>query len=143
MIRYTLLCDKDHAFEGWFPSAAGYERQVEAEQIACPACGSAKVRKAMMAPNIATGKTAKKEQPNSGSGSLPAEALDALRALRQHVVDNADYVGSRFPEEARKIHFGEVEARGIYGEATPAEAKALLDEGVSVAPLPKLPEDRN
>ena len=138
MIKYTLLCDNNHDFEGWFPNAAGYENQIEAKRVKCPACGSAKVRKAVMTPNIATGRKRTKS-----NGPLSPEALDTLRAVRQHVVNNADYVGPRFAEEARKIHFGEIEARGIYGEATTAEAKALLDEGVNVSALPKLPEDHN
>jgi hypothetical protein len=138
MIKYTLLCDSNHDFEGWFPSVAGYERQAEMRQVTCPVCGSANVRKAVMTPNISTSK--KRRQTN---GPLSPEAVSTLREVRKHVVENADYVGPRFAEEARKIHFGEIEARGIYGEATPAEAKALLDEGVNVAPLPKLPEDHN
>jgi hypothetical protein len=138
MIKYTLLCDNNHDFEGWFRNAAGYECQIEARQVKCPTCGSAMVRKAVMTPNIAT--RAKRKKAN---GPLSPEALDTLRAVRQHVVSNADYVGPRFAEEARKIHFGEIEARGIYGEATPAEAKSLMDEGVSVSALPKLPEDHN
>ena len=138
MIKYTLLCDNNHDFEGWFPSVAGYESQIEAKRIKCPACGSAAVRKALMTPHIASGR--KKAKSN---GPLSKEALDTLRAVRQHVVTNADYVGPRFAEEARKIHFGEIEARGIYGEATAAEAKALVDDGVNVSALPKLPEDHN
>lgn len=139
MIKYTLLCDNNHDFEGWFPSVAGYERQAEAHQVTCPVCGSAMVRKAVMTPNIAT----RTKRPKASNGPLSPEAVETLRAVRKHVVENADYVGPRFAEEARKIHYGEIEARGIYGEATPTEAKALLDDGVSVAPLPKLPEDHN
>jgi hypothetical protein len=138
MIKYTLVCEKEHDFDAWFDSVAGYERQAEARQVTCPDCGSAKVRKAVMTPNIATGRM--RGQP---SDAISPEGLAALRAMRQHVVDNADYVGPRFAEEARKIHYGEIEARGIYGEATPAEAKALIEDGVQVAPLPKLPEDHN
>lgn len=138
MIRYALLCDQDHGFEGWFPSGAGFERQVEAGQVRCPECGSSDVRKALMTPNVATSE--KRDGPDTPT---TREMLAALRVLRQHVTENADYVGPQFPQEARKIHFGETEPRGIYGEATPAEAKALLDEGVQVAPLPKLPEDFN
>jgi hypothetical protein len=139
MIKYTLLCDDNHGFEGWFASAAGYDRQLEAGQIKCPSCGTAKVRKAVMTPNIATGKT----PTAKAEAKIPGEVLELLRAVRREVVKHADYVGPRFADEARKIHLGEIEARGIYGEATPAEAKALLDEGVQVHPLPKLPEDQN
>jgi hypothetical protein len=136
MIKYALLCERDHSFEAWFSSAAGYDRQAEAGQIVCPACGSADIRKALMTPNVATSKK-RAQMP----GAAPQEITELVRAFRRHVTENADYVGPQFPEEARKIHFGETEPRGIYGEATPAEAKALLDEGVQVAPLPKLPED--
>lgn len=138
MIKYALLCADGHEFEGWFPSSSGYERQAEAGQIACPACGGDKVSKAMMAPNIAT------SEKRDGAGlPMPRDVVEMLRAVRQHVVENADYVGPRFAEEARKIHFGETEPRGIYGEATMTEAKALLNDGVEVCPLPKLPDEQN
>jgi hypothetical protein len=138
MIKYTLLCAEAHEFEGWFPSSAGYERQAEAGQITCPVCGGDKVTKAVMAPNVATS-----EKRAGGGSPVPREVIEMLRAVRQHVVENADYVGPRFAEEARKIHFGETEQRGIYGEATAAEAQALLSEGVEVCPLPKLPDEQN
>jgi hypothetical protein len=139
MIKYTLICEKEHGFDAWFDSVAGYERQADASQVTCPSCGSAKVRKAVMTPNIATG-TRRAAPP---SDAISPEGLATLRAMRQHVVSNADYVGPRFAEEARKIHYGEIEARGIYGEASPAEARKLIEDGVQVAPLPKLPEDHN
>jgi hypothetical protein len=139
MIKYTLICEQDHEFEGWFASAAGYDRQVEGGQVTCPVCGSAQVRKGIMTPNIAT----REKQTKAGGPQIPREVLDMLREVRKHVTENADYVGPRFAEEARKMHLGESEARGIYGEATVAEAKALIEEGVEVAPLPKLPEDQN
>ena len=138
MIKYTLICENEHGFDAWFDSVAGYERQAEGRQVTCPDCGSATVRKAVMTPNIATGRVR-----GGPSDAISPEGLETLRALRQHVMDNADYVGPRFAEEARKIHFGEIESRGIYGEATPAEARALVEDGVQVAPLPKLPEDHN
>jgi hypothetical protein len=138
MIKYTLICEKEHGFDAWFDSVSGYERQAEAGRVTCPACGSAKVRKAVMTPAIATGRVRRRP-----SDAISPEGLETLRAMRQHVMDNADYVGPRFAEEARKIHFGEIEARGIYGEATSAEARALIEDGVQVAPLPKLPEDHN
>jgi hypothetical protein len=136
MIKYTLRCADDHEFEGWFSSSAGYERQAEAGQIACPSCGGVQVRKAVMTPNIATSE-------KRASQPIPREVVDMIRAVRKHVTENADYVGPRFAEEARKIHFGETEPRGIYGEATTTEAKALVDEGVAVCPLPKLPEEHD
>jgi hypothetical protein len=138
MIKYALLCADGHEFEGWFSSSNGYERQAEAGQIACPVCGGDKVSKGMMAPNIATS-----EKRDGGGSPAPREVVEMLRAVRQHVVENADYVGPRFAEEARKIHFGETEPRGIYGEATVTEARALLDDGVEVCPLPKLPDEQN
>jgi hypothetical protein len=138
MIKYTLLCSDGHEFEGWFPSSAGYERQAEAGQVTCPVCGGGKVSKAVMAPNIATS-----EKRSGGTPPIPREVVEMLRAVRKHVTENADYVGPKFAEEARKIHFGETDPRGIYGEATAAEAKALLNEGVEVCPLPKLPDDAN
>lgn len=137
MIKYSLRCAEDHEFEGWFPSSAGYEQQAGAGQITCPSCGSARVSKALMTPNVATS-----EKRSSGKPA-PHELAEMIRAVRQHVTENADYVGPRFAEEARKIHFGEVEPRGIYGEATASDAKALIDEGVAVCPLPKLPDEHN
>src|SRR3712207_1039158 len=107
MIKYALRCERDHEFEGWFASAAGFERQVEEGHVTCPACGSAEVRKGMMTPNIATGEKRAK-------AAVPPEVLEAIREIRKHVTENADYVGPRFAEEARKIHFGETQARGIY-----------------------------
>jgi hypothetical protein len=139
MIKYALLCADGHDFEGWFASSSGYERQAEAGQIACPVCGGGKVSKAMMAPNIATSE----KRDGVGPPPVPREVVEMLRAVRRHVVENADYVGPRFAEEARKIHFGETEPRGIYGEATVTEAKALLNDGVEVCPLPKLPDEQN
>ncbi len=138
MIKYTLLCADGHEFEGWFPSSAGYERQAQAGQVTCPVCGGDKVTKAMMAPNIATS-----EKRADGGSPVPREVVEMLRAVRKHVTETADYVGPRFAEEARKMHFGENEPRGIYGEATVAEAKSLLSDGVEICPLPKLPDDAN
>ena len=140
MIKYTLRCADDHKFEGWFPSSAGYERQAQSGQITCPSCGSVQVSKAVMTPNIAT---SEKRAVKGGKPAMPREMAEMIRAVRQHVQDNADYVGPRFAEEARKIHYGEIEPRGIYGEASAADAKALIDDGVAVCPLPKLPEEHN
>lgn len=141
MIKYALHCADGHEFEGWFPSSSGYERQAEAGQVTCPVCGGDKVTKAMMAPNIAT------SEKRSGGGTapppMPREIVEMLRAVRKHVTENADYVGPRFAEEARKMHFGETESRGIYGEATLTETQALLSEGIEVSPLPKLPDEHN
>ena len=157
MIRYSLHCESDHAFESWFQSSSAYESQVRRKLIACPICGSAKVEKAIMAPRIASKKGRESTTPApvpspeapapTGPQSLMMAQERELRAklkeLRDHIVKNADNVGERFPNEARKMHYGEIEHRPIYGEASPDEAKALIEEGVEVSPLPVLPEDRN
>jgi hypothetical protein len=156
MIRYSLRCDKDHAFESWFQSSSAYDSQVKRKLVSCPVCGSAKVDKAIMAPRIVGKKgrdraalpvEAAAETPTAESTPLMMAQERELRAkikeLRDHIVKNADNVGERFPNEARKMHYGDIEHRPIYGEASPEEAKALIDEGVEVAPLPVLPEDRN
>lgn len=134
MIRYNLQCPDEHVFEAWFRSSKDYTRQRKRRLVACPACGSARVSKAVMAPNIASG---------SGKGAeagTMAQAAVALRgqmeALRQHVVDNCENVGEKFPEEARKIHYGEAEPKGIYGTASREDVKDLNEEGVDVHPLP-------
>ena len=158
MIRYTLRCEKDHAFESWFQSSSAYDSQVKRKLVTCPACGSAKVDKAIMAPRIVSKKgrdraaqpapaPASTEAPASESTSLMMAQERELRAkikeLRDHIVKNADNVGERFPNEARAMHYGDKEHRPIYGEASPEEARSLIDEGVEVSPLPTLPEDRN
>jgi hypothetical protein len=152
MIRYTLRCDKDHSFESWFQSSGAYDSQVRRKLVSCPVCGSAKVDKAIMAPRIVGKKGRDKaaapvEAPVTETTPLMMAQERELRAkikeLRDHIVKNADNVGERFPNEARKMHYGDIEHRPIYGEASPEEAKALIDEGVEVAPLPVLPEDRN
>jgi len=154
MIRYTLRCDKDHSFESWFQNSAAYDSQVKRKLVSCPACGSTKVEKAIMAPRIVGKKGRSKapveapaEAPASESTSLMMAQERELRAkikeLRDHIVKNADNVGERFPNEARAMHYGDKEHRPIYGEASPEEARALVEEGVEVSPLPALPEDRN
>jgi hypothetical protein len=115
----------------------------------CPVCGGAKVEKALMLPNVA--RTDRSPAPQSGQAAAPVtlvaeperQARALLRALREHLVANSEHVGARFPEEARKIHYGEAEGRSIYGEASPAEARALVEEGIDVAAIPVLPDDRN
>jgi hypothetical protein len=158
MIRYSLRCEKDHAFESWFQSSSAYDQQIKRKLVTCPACGSAKVEKAIMAPRIVGRKGRAKapvpveapataEAPASESTSLMMAQERELRAkikeLRDHIVKNADNVGERFPNEARAMHYGDKEHRPIYGEASPEEARSLIDEGVEVSPLPTLPEDRN
>lgn len=147
MIRYDLQCDRRHAFDGWFRDSATYDRQASAGEIACPVCGSTAVEKQIMAPAIPTKGNRRPERPQTLMAGPPdpraAALAAAVRRLREHVEQNADYVGNRFPEEARRIHYEEAEKRGIYGEASFEEAKALVEEGIEVQPLPKLPEESN
>ncbi len=150
MIRYRLTCPDTHEFEAWFSSSAAYDKQAKAGHVTCPECGSNKVEKTLMAPNVATSrkKDAAREKAKAATArpvasQMPAEMLEMMRKIRDHVRENADYVGDKFAEEARKIHYEESEARGIYGEATPDEAQALHEEGIAVHPLPLLPEDKN
>ncbi len=161
MIRYALRCERDHEFESWFQSSSAYDSQVKRKLVTCPSCGSAKVDKAIMAPRIVGKKgrgraapppeaattTTTPETAQSGSTSLmmaqERELRTKLKELRDHIVKNADNVGERFANEARAMHYGDKEHRPIDGEASPDEAKALIDEGIDVSPLPELPEDRN
>jgi hypothetical protein len=156
MIRYSLRCERGHGFESWFQSSSAYDSQVKRKLVTCPACGSAKVDKAIMAPQIVSKKGRDSAAPAPAastdvttSGSTPLmmaqerELRAKLKELRDHIVKNADNVGERFPNEARKMHYGDIEHRPIYGEASPDEARSLIDEGVEVSPLPVLPDDRN
>ena len=157
MIRYNLRCEKGHAFESWFQSSTAYESQEKRRLVSCPACGSVKVERAIMAPQIVSKKGREAAPPapaapaevTASSESTPLlmaqerELRAKLKELRDHIVKNADNVGERFPNEARKMHYGDIEHRPIYGEASPDEARALIDEGVEVSPLPVLPDDRN
>ena len=155
MIRYALHCDNGHDFESWFANSAAYDKQAKRGLVTCPACGSAKVEKAIMAPRLSRGETADRPPTTPAAPPAPAktpvammspqerELRKKLNELREHITKNADYVGPRFPEQARKIHHGEVEHRSIYGEASPEEAKELHDEGVEFHPLPILPDEFN
>jgi len=158
MIRYTLRCEQDHAFESWFQNSSAYDSQVRRKLVTCPVCNSTKVEKAIMAPRI-VGKKGRESAAPAPGPAVPVEApatestpllmaqereLRAkLKELRDHIVKNADNVGERFPNEARKMHYGDIEHRPIYGEASPDEARSLIEEGVEVSPLPVLPNDRN
>ncbi len=133
MIRYTLACDNDHRFDSWFPSAAGFDRLAEGGHLACPDCGSAKVGKALMAPAVATHDA----RPLSAPPSDPR--AEALERLRREVEAKSEYVGMRFATEARAIHAGDAPGRSIWGETRPDEARALIEDGVPVAPLPFVP----
>ena len=159
MIRYSLVCEKKHDFEIWFKNSADYDKQAKRGLVTCPDCGSAKVEKALMAPSL--GRGSKKgegaseimppETPAPVENKTPVAMVSPqeqefrakLKELRDHLTKNADNVGAKFPEEARKMHYGESEHRSIYGEASPQEAKELLEEGVELHPLPVLPDDRN
>jgi hypothetical protein len=160
MIRYSLRCERGHEFESWFQSSSAYESQEKRKLVNCPACGSAKVERAIMAPQIVSRKGREIAAPEPAAAPAPAteaatpastplmmvqqrELRAKLKELRDHIVKNADNVGERFPNEARKMHYGDIEHRPIYGEASPDDARALIEEGVEVSPLPVLPEDRN
>jgi len=142
MIRYRLLCDHEHEFEAWFASSAAYDRSAAAGENVCPVCASRKVGKALMAP--AVGGTDAGEAVSLAAVDPRRAALrEAIRELRKKVTESADYVGDRFAEEARKIHYSEEEPRSIYGEATLDEARRLVEEEIEVHPLPSLPEEQN
>jgi hypothetical protein len=148
VIRYALVCDHGHGFETWFRSAAAYDDQERRDLLSCPACGSVKVGKALMAPSV--GRKGGGVEPPAASGqrvamTSPAEAeiRAKLRELRDHLTTHSDYVGKSFADEARKIHFGESEHRSIHGEASVEEARGLIDDGVEFHPLPNLPDDLN
>jgi hypothetical protein len=122
MIRFALTCDRGHDFDAWFGSGDSYDEQIEAHAVTCPCCGSAKVRKAPMAPAVRRSQPAPAESPPA---SERKKTYAFLKGLRAHLEANAEHVGPAFPEEARKMHYGETEARSIYGEASLEEAKAL------------------
>jgi len=171
MIRYALNCEQGHAFESWFANSAAYDKQVKRDLITCPVCGSTKVEKAIMAPRLTRSEAAVPPSPRPSPAppnpvpqppldpapmppippktpvammsSTERELRNKLKELRDQITKNAQYVGPRFPEEARKIHYGETEHRSIYGEASPEEAKDLHEEGIEFHPLPVLPDDKN
>jgi hypothetical protein len=180
LIRYALECQHEHGFEAWFRSSDDFDKQAQAGLLACPACGSSEVARALMAPAVSTSRkraeiaatvsaTAEAASESASAGSTSAGGgaampavrpaaepvpvampdpralafLEMLRRVRRHVEENSEHVGDRFPEEARKIHYGEADARGIYGEATRDEVEELLDEGIEIHALPMLPEERN
>lgn len=145
MIHYDLICKHGHKFDGWFTTSVAYDEQRRSKDILCPSCGTAEIDKQLMTPSIPRkGNSKNSRQLLSGTGDAQTKKLVAkLRELRQHVERHADYVGDRFAHEARRIHYKETEERGIYGEASPEDARALIDEGIEVQPLPPLPEDFN
>ncbi|MBA2401744.1 MAG: DUF1178 family protein [Bradyrhizobium sp.] len=158
MIRYSLRCERGHAFESWFQSSSAYESQEKRKLVSCPSCGSVKVERGIMAPQIVSKKGSENPAPVAAEvASTEVAATEStpllmaherelrakIKELRDHITKNADNVGERFPNEARKMHYGDIEHRPIYGEASPEEARSLIDEGVEVSPLPVLPDDRN
>lgn len=153
MIKYALACEQAHSFESWFPSSDSYETQHARGLVTCPVCGSAKVEKALMAPQVARKDRRAQAAPVSNEAAGPEqvamvspaekELRARIRELREELMKTADPVGDRFAEEARKIHYGETEFRSIYGQATPEEAKELAEEGIAFHSLPALPDERN
>jgi hypothetical protein len=161
MIRYALCCEHDHCFETWFQNSAAYDRQAKRALIECPVCRSTKVEKAIMAPRLMGSRRKRADVEDAAKKSPPVpptppaatpvammspperKLRKKLKELREHITRNADYVGPRFPEQARKIHYGEIEHRSIYGEASPDEAKELHEEGIEFHPLPILPDEFN
>jgi hypothetical protein len=160
VIRYALVCPKAHEFEGWFAGSDAFEALRKKALLICPICGSTEVGKALMAPAVSTarskevaGRGERRERPEAHdsaeqvrlAANVPEkqEIVAAIRKLRERLTENADYVGDRFAEEARRIHYQETEKRGIYGEATREDAHALAEEGIEFHPLPPLPEDHN
>ena len=165
MIKYQLICDKSHEFEGWFGDSAAFESQQESGFLTCPVCGSADVRRALMAPNLASPKTRKTDlaeqqpsaqpepqpqpqAPQQASAALPPaaarkmqELMSEMRALQTKIREECRDVGNDFAEEARKIYYGEVEPEGIYGQATAEEREALDEEGIEIMDMPWLPKD--
>ena len=163
MIRYALACAKGHGFESWFQDSAAYDKQRKRGLVSCPVCGDTKVDKAIMSPRLAgankRGHAAAPPVEAASDAPVPAsveakapvaimspqerEFRQKLKELRTHLTKNADYVGQKFPEEARKMHYGDIDHRSIYGEASPKDAKELHEEGIEFHPLPVLPDERN
>jgi hypothetical protein len=142
VIRYDLSCDNGHAFEGWFGSADDFDRQQKMSLVSCPVCGSTHVAKRLMAPSVSTARKKERRQEmvmQAGQKEMVAKLREIVSTIRA----NSEDVGERFPEEARKIHYGEAEQRGLIGQATLDEVRDLLEEGVEIAPLPVLPDDTN
>ena len=165
MIRYSLACTRGHEFESWFASSSAYDKQAKRGLVACPVCGSTKVDKTIMAPRLARSEKTIDVSAQAPAAPAPAappaapppqgaepvamispqerELRTKLKELRDHLVKNSENVGRKFPEQARKMHYGEIDHRSIYGEASPQEAKELHEEGVEFHPLPILPDERN
>lgn len=141
MIRFSLCCDHDHDFDGWFRDNEDFDKQKKRGLVSCPVCDSSKVEKALMAPSVQTAR--KRDKVALGMNAEQKRLMGKLKELTDKMKENADYVGDKFAEEARKIHFGETDPRGIYGEASHGEVEELLDDGVEIMPLPTIPDDTN
>jgi hypothetical protein len=147
MIRYDLICDKGHEFDGWFRDSDTYDKQAKRGLVSCTHCGTAKIQKQIMAPGIPSKSNKKSENAvRMTAGPVDPRAaamMKMMRDYRKHVETNAENVGNNFAEEARKIHYKESEVRGIYGHTSSEEAAALVEEGIEIHPIPVLPEDGN
>jgi len=153
MIRYALCCEREHGFEGWFASSADFDIQNGRKLVACPVCGTTEIRKELMAPSVATSRkrVARSERDPATLVAIPPAELDdgkremlrQLRQFRDKILADSENVGPRFSEEARRIHYGEAEQRGIHGQASLDEAAELLEEGIAILPILELPGDRN
>jgi len=170
MIRYSLSCKNRHTFESWFQDSSAFDRQVKRKLVACPQCGDTTIEKTIMAPQVSDSKRATRRKAvekdlaktvaktadaaPAAPESRPSDAMTMvspqerelrakLKELREHIARNSDHVGARFPEEARKMHYGEIEHRSIHGEASPDEARELAEEGIEFYPVPVLPDERN
>lgn len=142
MIHYSLHCDNAHEFDGWFASSADFDKQLGAGYVACPQCGSQSVSKLLMAPNLTTGRQ-KDGIKAVVMDNTRREMIEKIKEVVGEIRKNSEDVGEKFPEEARKIHYGETEARGIIGKASQDDAAALIDEGIEIAALPVFPDDAN
>jgi hypothetical protein len=140
MIRYALVCDRGHDFDAWFGSGGAYEEQVRTRAVSCPCCGSGDIKKAPMAPAV---RRARAEPAQRQKSAEHKKTYAFLKDLRAHLEAHSENVGPAFPEEARKIHYGETEPRTIHGEASLDAAKSLREEGIPAIPLPPLPKDHN
>jgi hypothetical protein len=143
MIVFDLLCPNDHEFESWFQDSAAFEKLAKAGHVACPICGDTKISKSLMAPAVSGTKKKSNEKMaiSAKAAQQMGQYMEAVKEMREQVEKNCDYVGEKFPEEARKMHYGEAETRNIYGEATDSEADALKEEGVEVQRIPWTPSE--
>tara|TARA_R110000751_G_scaffold272764_3_gene373155 strand:+ start:4223 stop:4651 length:429 start_codon:yes stop_codon:yes gene_type:complete len=142
MIKFNLICDANHTFEVWFSGSSDFEAQKEQGLVSCPVCESVVVEKALMTPSVSTSRK-KDASMQLAMNNAQKSAMSELRKAVKSIRENSEDVGERFPEEARKIHYGESKERGIIGQAKPDEVKALIEEGVGIAPLPDLPDEKN